>query len=352
MATIHDVAALAGVSISSVSNVLNRRTEKMSARTFSRVEEAIASLGYRPNRIARQLKTGHTPMLGLLVPSTANPMYGQLALQIEAAAQARFGYRLLLANTHRAPEQEARMFEDLLGFGVRSVIVVSSLVDERHLEQAVASGLSVVSYDGDSAREPTGAVDHISPDNHLAGYLAADHLIGHGHRRLAFLVPSGQTVSRASKIRGFRQRVAEAHAAGGCHGEVIEGIVAQTFGDSELADLGYAMAARVAGMRERPSAIVTVNDMLALGLLAGLHQAGLRVPQDISVVGMDGLAMAAFSNPGLTTVAMPLKTMAETMVERAVERALAPSQPPLNLTFEPSLIVRQSVAAPGSATEA
>src|ERR1700709_1990388 len=134
MTTIHDVAALAGVSASSVSNGLKGRTEKINGETDSRVEAAIQTLNFSPNRVARQLKTGHTPMLGLLVPSTANPMYGQLALNIEAAAQTRFKYRLLLGNTHRDKQQEARMFEDLLSFGVRAVIVVSSLSDERHLD--------------------------------------------------------------------------------------------------------------------------------------------------------------------------------------------------------------------------
>src|SRR5476649_810100 len=285
MATIHDVAALAGVSVSSVSNVLNQRTEKLSAETFSRVEAAIQELNYRPNRIDRQLKTGHTPMLGLLVPSTANQMYGQIALQIEATAQTLFGYRLLLGNTHRDKLQEARMFEDLLSFGVRSVIVVSSMDDERHLDEAVASGLAVVSYDRSTIAGVDSQVDHVSPDNYMAGYIAADHLIAHGHQRLAFLVPSGKTVSRGNK-------------------------------------------------------------MLAIGLLSGLHQAGLRVPEDISVVGMDGLSIAAFSNPSLTSVAMPLTEMAYAMVRRAVERSRQTDLHPANLIFQPTLVARHSVTTP------
>lgn len=346
MATIHDVAALAGVSVSSVSNVLNGRTEKLSPQTFSRVEKAISSLNYRPNRAARQLKTGHTPMLGLLVPSTANPMYGQLALQVEAVAQQRYGYRLLLANTHRDKQHEARMFDDLLSFGVQSVIVVSSRDDERHLEDAVARGLSVVSYDRATVPVENSRVDHVSPDNFKAGYIAADHLLAHGHTRLAFLVPSGKTVSRSNKIAGFLERTALAGLHGSC--EVVQGQVAQTFGDSELADLGFAMASQIMAMRPMPTGIVTVNDMLAIGLMAGLHQAGLRVPEDISVVGMDGLSIAAFTNPGLTSVVMPLHEMADAMVQRAVDRSRQPEQRPVNFIFQPTLVDRQSVARPAS----
>lgn len=346
MATIHDVAALAGVSVSSVSNVLNQRTDKLSADTFARVEAAILKLNYRPNRVARQLKTGHTPMLGLLVPSTANPMYGQIALKIEAAAQAQFSYRLLLGNTHRDKLQEAGMFDDLLSFGVRSVIVVSSRDDERHLEAAVQRGLSVVSYDRQTTIGANSRVDHVSPDNFQAGYIAAAHLIEHGHQRLAFLVPSGKTVSRSAKIEGFLERAAQAGSA--VSADVIEGIVAETFGDSELADLGFAMAGKLAKMKSRPTGIVTVNDMLAMGLMSGLHQAGLRVPEDISVVGMDGLSIAAFCNPSLTSVAMPLTEMADAMVQRAVERSRDPQLPAVNLVFQPTLVPRHSVAQPGA----
>lgn len=346
MATIHDVAALAGVSVSSVSNVLSGRTDKLGAETYQRVEEAIRTLSYRPNRAARQLKTGHTPMLGLLVPSTANPMYGQLALKIEAAAQERYGYRVLLANTHRDKQHEARMFDDLLSFGVKSVIVVSSMDDERHLEEAIARGLAVVSYDRSIDLAEHSQVDHVSPDNFHAGYIAARHLIAQGHSCLAFLVPGGKTVSRSQKIAGFCKRVAEAGLQD--RSEVVEGQVAAIYGDAELASLGFAMASQLKAMRPMPSGVVTVNDLLAIGLLSGLQQAGLRVPEDISVVGMDGLSIAAFTNPGLTSVAMPLDAMAGAMVQRVVERSRQLEQAPVNLMFEPELVCRHSVAAPAN----
>jgi DNA-binding LacI/PurR family transcriptional regulator len=344
MATIHDVAALAGVSVSSVSNVMNKRTSKLSAETFARVEQAINQLGYRPNRIARQLKTGHTPMLGLLVPSTANPMYGQIALEIEKSAQKLFGYRLLLGNTHRNPSEEAGMFQDLLAFGIRSVIVVSSMADEAHMEEAALNGLSVVSFDRTTPAESGSLIDHIAPDNFRAGYLAADHLLSYGHSHLVFLVPRGRTVSRADKINGFLRRI---HDSSGCAtAEVIEGSVAESFGDSELAELGAAMASQIAQMQPMPTAVVTVNDMLAIGLLSGLHRLGLRVPEDVSVVGMDDLSIAAFTKPGLTTVAMPLAAMADAMVQRAIGRVSQPDMVPGSFIFQPALVERHSVAAP------
>ncbi len=138
MSTIQDVARHAGVSISTVSNVLNGRADRMRRQTLDRVEAAIQALGFRPNQAARQLKTGRTSMLGLLVPSIANPMYGFIAREIETSAQERYGYRVLLGNTYRNREKETGFFDDLLAQGVRGVIVISSLVDERHFENAVA----------------------------------------------------------------------------------------------------------------------------------------------------------------------------------------------------------------------
>ena len=139
MSTIADVARKAGVSVSTISNVLNGRVDRMSAETLMRVEAAITALDYRPNRAAQQLKTGQTPMFGLLVPSIANPMYGMIAREIETAAQERHGHRVMLGNTYRNKEKESGFFDDLLAHGVRGVVVISSLVDERHFEAAVVT---------------------------------------------------------------------------------------------------------------------------------------------------------------------------------------------------------------------
>ena len=132
--TIEDVAQRAGVSISTVSNALNGRPE-----TLGRIESVIAELGFQPNRVARQLKTGHTPLIGLLIPSIENPSYGSLAHEIEIVAQERYGYRVLLASTNRNREKESNFFDDLLSHGVRGVIVISSLADQSHLHSARAA---------------------------------------------------------------------------------------------------------------------------------------------------------------------------------------------------------------------
>ncbi|OZI62370.1 LacI family DNA-binding transcriptional regulator [Bordetella genomosp. 11] len=344
MTTIQDVAALAGVSVSSVSNVLNGRTDRLGRETFQRVQDAIRELNYRPNLVARQLKTGYAPLIGLLVPSTANPMFGELAVHVETAARDAQGFRVLLGNTHRDREQESRIFDDLIALGVRGVILASSRTDEGHLEAAIARGLAVVSYDRGGDGDARSHIDHVSPDNMLASRLAVDHLVAHGHRRLALATPDVKTVSRKLKRQGFLQAAQEAGV--GRHAQVLEGTTGSGYGDSNLADEGYAMAGRIAAMQARPTGIIAINDMMAMGLMAGLHRAGLAVPRDVSVIGMDNLVMTAYANPPLTTVEMPSAEMARAMVSMVVERLAQPELPAREVLFQPRLVERQSVAAP------
>lgn len=344
MATIQDVARLANVSVSSVSNVLNGRAERMREDTFERVQQAIDKLGYRPSQIARRLKTGQLPLLGMLVPTTSNPSFGQLAVAVEEVAQRKHNYRVLVCNTYRDKQLEAKMLDDLIGLGIRAVIVISSLNDERHIEAAIDKGLTVVSYDlGIDPGKPA-KHDHVLPDNKLAGKLAAQHLINHGHKQLAFVKPKGATISRREKFEGFMSAIT---AAGkGYSGQAIEIDGGTRFGDNELGNLGFRAAQQIHAMKNRPTGIVAVNDMTAIGLMAGLRHCGLCVPEDISVVGMDNVSVSEFVWPPLTTVAMPVQQVAETMVEQAIMHINNPGAEPKEFSFPPSLVERMSVAPP------
>jgi DNA-binding LacI/PurR family transcriptional regulator len=343
--TIQDVARRAGVSVSTVSNVLNGRAERMRADTLARVETAIEALAYRPSLLARQLKTGQTPLLGLLVPSMTNPIYGSIAREIETFAQQLAGFRLLLASTYRDKHKEAEFFDDLLAHGVRRVIVISSLADEQHFESAVGRGMVVVSYDRRATPGVPSNVAHITPDNFEAARIATDHLIAHGHRRLAFVSVAGLTMSRRDKIAGFN---AAAQAAGlSATAQVIDGGALDEYGDSVIAEVGRSTALRLAGQKSRPTGLVALNDLMAIGLMAGLREAGLRVPADVSVVGIDGLYMSALVNPMLTTVHMPIRAMARAMVERAMDPRPDAQTAERELVFPPTgLVERESVAAP------
>ena len=349
MTTIQDVARQAAVSVSTVSNVLNGRADRMRADTLARVEAAIQSLQFRPSKLAQQLKTGQTPLIGLLVPSMTNPMYGYIAREIETVAQEKFGYRLLIGSTYRDRDKENAFFEDLLSHGVRRVIVISSLADERHFESAVERGMAVVSYDRGATPGKRSGVAHVMPDNFAAAQLATSHLIRHGHKQLAFATVAGMTMSRSAKIDGFYAAVDAAKLRASAR--VLDGGPINEYGDTLIAEVGRATALQIAKAPRRPTGIVALNDLMALGLMAGLREAGLRVPQDISVVGIDGHFLSALSNPMLTTVQLPVPEMAQAMVERVMNPQAEPDKAPRKMVFAPSrLIERESVAPPATAT--
>ena len=346
MTTIQDVARHADVSTSTVSNVLNGRADRMRPETRQRVEAAIEALQFRPSKLAQQLKTGQTPLLGLLVPSLTNPMYGHIAREVETAAQQEHGFRLLIGSTYRDREKESAFFEDLAAHGVRRVIVISSLADERHFEQAVERGMVVISYDRGATPGKRSRVGHVMPDNFEAARMATAHLIARGHRHLAFATVAGLTMSRSAKIDGFH---AAAEAAGlAKQAQVIDGGALNEYSDAVIAEVGRAMAARLARMKQRPTGIVALNDLMAMGLMAGLRDVGVRVPQDISIVGIDGLYLSGLSNPGLSTVELPVHEMAQAMVAQAMART--EEQAAREQVFAPrQLVERESVAVPPGA---
>jgi DNA-binding LacI/PurR family transcriptional regulator len=344
-ATIQDVARVAGVSVSTVSNVLNGRTDRMRSETLSRVKSAITMLEYRPSKLAQQLKTGHTPLLGLLVPSLTNPMYGHMAREIESYAQQKYEYRLLIGSTYRDRTQEIAFIEDLLAHGVRRVIVISSLADERHLESAVERGMVVVSYDRGATPGKRSRVSHVMPDNYAAARLATSHLIAQGHRRIAFVTVAGMTMSRSAKIDGFHAAADEAGLRDWA--QILDGGALDEYGDGVIAEVGRATAHRIATMTDRPTGLVALNDLMAIGLIAGLREVGLQVPHDVSVVGMDGIYLAGLSNPSLSTVQLPVAEMMHAMVDRAMQ-AEAPIDASSSdqVLHSGRLVVRESVAAP------
>ena len=342
MIRLRDVAERAGVSVSTVSNVVNGRTGTVGADILQRVQESIAALGYQPNRAARFLKTGHTPLIGLLVPSVATPTWGLLARSVEIVAQSEFGFRILVGNTDRDPQKEMSFLGDLWSHGIRGVIIVSPLLQQNHFRDAIKRGLVAVCHDQCPVPGSTLDVDYVSIDHREAISLAVNHLIENGHQRLAFATASGKSVSRQDKIEGFL--VTAARAGLSATADIIEGQASTSYGDDEMLQLGRNIAEQIAARTLRPTGVVALNDMLATGLILGFQSLGLRVPDDISVVGMDDLPIAAFIPPAISSVRSPINEMARKMVGRIVQRLNNPQQKVEKYIYSPLLVRRGSVA--------
>lgn len=343
MANIRDVAKHAGVSVSTVSNVLNGRTDQMRAETLERIQQSMQTLNYFPNRVAQQLKTGHAKMIGLLVPSIVNPSFAALAREVDLAAKKRL-YRVLIGNTYRQVEEEEAFLDDMFSHGVRGIIVAACDIEKPHFFQAAKQGMMMVNYDG---RMPANAesggftLDSVSMNNVDAGRMAAEHLIARGCRHLIFATVAGMTPSRAHKIEGFLS-VVKQHGLYR-EGMIVEGQAMAAYGDTEMTELGRALAQKICQQSPLPDGIVAINDAFGIGLMTGLHQAGIHVPEQISIVGIDNISLSELVYPALTSVMPPLKEMAEVMVERLIDRIENPALAPQEYLFPPSLVTRQSV---------
>lgn len=339
--TIYQVAEAAGVSPSTVSNYLNGRPGRMLPATRARVEDAISQLGYRPNRAARQLRTGRIQVIGLVVPSVANPFWGTFARHLEGAALAE-GYHVLLCNSERDPDRERGYIEELWADGIRGIVLCSSLPSLQHVIPLVDKGLGLVAFDRTAQAGDPPSLVNISVDNVVGAQLATRHLIELGHRRIAFVSGSLRSINRRERFRGFTDAL-DAAGIPATDAVIWSGAAEEPYGDLDVAGLGRSAAAELLRGDDPPTAILAINDMCALGISAGIRDAGLRVGDDVSVVGFDDIVLADLAAPPLTTVRQPLAEMAAAAFTHLRERVEGDDVTAgRSLLMRPELVIRES----------
>jgi LacI family transcriptional regulator len=327
--TIVDVANLSGVSKSTVSNVL-LGAGRVAEATRARVLESIDALGYRPNSLARDLVRRRTHAIGVVVGDLANTFYAELVklLEVRVAAAA---YTTIVCNTDGDLERERARVETLLERAVSGVVMLQFSGDATVLRELAAARVPVVVVSCWEER-----ADCVAVDDAAAMRAAVEHLYGLGHRRIAHL--TGALVedgTRAARYAGFVRAMA-------AHGLAARQVDA---GDA----CGRALRALVTGS-DGVTAFAAANDLMAVQLIDALEAEGLRVPDDVSVAGLDGIELGAHSRIALTTVAQPR----ELLVERGLELLLARMQArdgdpaPRHVALPPWLVVRGSTAAPRS----
>lgn len=340
--TIHDVAAMAGVSASTVSNVLNGKQDRMRADTYDRVMEAVNKLGYSPNQMARSLKTGFVPIVGLIVPSVENPFWAAFARFAEHEARAR-NCQVLLCNSERDPAREQRYAETMLTLGIRGLILGSAPLSLNHIQALVDRGLNVVAFDrhGDESIR----LDSVRVDNTLGTRLAIEHLIKLGHRRIAFASGPLNSASRVDRFESYKATLAAKRLK--LDEELIWlGTSQLQSADAEATEVGWAAARAMLRLPKPPTAFFTINDMTAVGVYAGVREHGLRIPQDVSVVGFDDIPLCNAMNPPLSTVHQPVAELMHQAVDFLLSRLDGSRKgPPTQAMLEPQLVLRGSTAA-------
>ena len=325
-ATIKDVAALAGVSAATVSRALDDRPE-ISSETKERVRSACAQLGYVPNAAARGLAGHATHTIGLVLPDISNPYFSGMATAIEETAAAH-GCRVFLSNSLRKEDRELRAIENLVARQVDGILVnpVSPESQLRHRE--VLGGLPCVYLGANHDESPS----YVMADNETGAYAAARYLIRLGHRDILFF--GGRTTSRTreQRIRGFRRALAEA----GLEGRELPAPPNVTL----MRQWSYETALELL-KGPLPDAIFAYSDMTALKVLEAAEERGVRIPEDLSMVGYDNIAFGALHRIHLTTVSQHKYQQGQIAVERLLEK-INGSRAHTEDILEPELIIRST----------
>lgn len=334
--TIIDVAARAGVSKSVVSRVMRGAMWVSSARTEA-VRAAAAELGYRPNAVARSLVQRRSFNVGVMIADLHNfitySYLTEVLNGISSVASAR-GYHLLISTGYQDAAAEAAELERLLELRVDGVLLIDTMLSA-HVVRAASQSMPVVVV---RRWLRSAGIDTVNPNDAHGSELAVEHLAGLGHRRIAFVGGRGQR--SAARERGYLAAMRRLGLA-----DLIQ-IAADEFGFTE--EGGYRGARALLRRQPRPTAICTVNDLSAVGALSAISEAGLRAPDDVSLVGYGNTALAALRHISLTTVDQPRREMGERAMTLLLERMERPAAPVKRLLFEPRIVARSTTAHPPS----
>ena len=331
MATIKDVARLAGVSTSTVSHVLNR-TRFVSDEKRELVERAVEELNYRPSSIARSLKVQQTRTLGMLVTASRNPFFAEVVHGVERRCYER-GYTLFLCNTEGDIKRMEANLDALEEKRVDGLLLLCSEVNDEIINLIEAErSVPIVVFDWGPESDN---VDRIY-DNSLSGArLATKYLIAKGHTDIGCIAGPQDRRSAKERLKGYRQAMIETGLS-----VREEWIVEGDYG----CEGGVEAMSYLYGLEKLPSAVFVCNDMMAIGMLSEAARLGLRVPQDLSVIGYDNVYISRFTAPSLTTIHQPKKEIAARAVDTLIDRLSSKRTKGLQIKVEPTLVERESVS--------
>ena len=329
--TMADVARVAGVSQMTVSRVVNGKGD-VSEATRQRVLDVIERLGYRPSGIARGLATQRTGTLGLVVPDVANPFFSDVARGVEHVAHAE-GYNVFLCNTEEDAQRELAVLRSLEEKRVDGLVLCSSRLSEDELLGVVARHLSVVLVNRRMVGE---RVRSVFLDDQAGGLLATRHLLDTGHQAVGYL--AGPEVSHSGRLRARGYRAALASARLPYYPDWVQPCIPDVEG-------GHEAAHALLETHPELTALFCYNDLVAVGALHACAELGLRVPQDVAVVGHDGIPLSAWVTPPLTTCLVPRYELGGEAVRLLLEQIENGDDGRQEVVLRADLVIRAS--APG-----
>lgn len=329
--TLHDVAALAGVSHQTVSRVINKSTN-VRPETKERVNAAILELGYHPNAIARSMVRGITRTLGCISPNLTDPVFTRIIESAQTEAR-RQGFFILIGSASNVVEVKP-LLDELLNRRVDGLIVINARDDNRYklLRSLKKIGPPIVYVKNSSEGDPVSAV-HC--DDIQGGYLITKHLLELGHRKIAVILgPENEQCTR-ERLEGYREALHDFGLS------LSDDLIIQ--GDWSSGS-GHQAAVQLLKEPGAFTAIFALNDRMAFGAIRGLQEAGCHVPNDYSVVGYDNSPLASLIYPPLTTIVQPLEYFGERAAAILIDTVLQGDTNPVEICAEPRLIIRDSTA--------
>lgn len=327
--TIRDVAERAGVSISTVSRVLNK-TVPVAEDKRRRVEEAAEALGYTPNQVARSLLKKESGGLGVLLPYVSGEFFAEFLNGIDQATQQN-GYFLMISASHRSVD-ELKVALHGMHQRVDGLIVMATEAETATLETLLPETMPLLLVNTDAQGLP---FDALNFDNYRGGYLATEHLVEQGHRRIAMLKGPERAFDARERLRGYRDAL-RAHGVAPSPELEIPGDYSP--------EAGYHAADALLALNPRPTAVFCANDQSALTLISALRNRGFDVPAWLSVVGFDDIPSAQYASPALTSVHVPIRELGEQTIERLLTIVRDPEAPPEQRVLPVELVVRRSTS--------
>lgn len=328
-----DVAKLAGVSRATVSYVVNGSPDvSISLETRTRVLDAVSQLNYAPDARARSLRSGGSNTIGLLIPDLHNPHYWSIVEGVEETVREQ-GYDLLLTSTSLDPQREEKTLAALSGRRMDALILTISFLEQSKtaLNQLTADSYPVVTLGNTSFN-----ADAVVATYRTGTAQIMAHLLALGHTRIGFIFGVGSKDAATNRMAVYRDSLAG--AAISIDRELID------YSGPRIED-GYQAALRLLARTPRPTALLVINDWLAIGALRAIGEKGLRVPEDISIASFDDTEMAAYLNPPLTSVRSNGHELGRQAASLALERIQKPGRPIRRVQIEAELVIRQSTGA-------